>query len=146
MNTLQQLIDERDIARILVRFAQVMDNRDWDAMGEVYAEDVRYDYGGGEQQGVDIILSMTRRHLDVCGGTQHFIGNISVDVDGDRAVSRSYVQARHQGRDDKAHLFFDTNGEYTDQWERRAAGWRIVRRDSKWFAMVGDPSVIGLDT
>lgn len=143
MDTLQQLIDERDISRVLVRFAQVMDNKEWGAIGEVYAEDVRYDYGGGEQAGLDTILKMTRYHLDLCAGSQHLIGTIRVDVDGDRAVSKSYVQARHQGAGDKSHLFFDTNGEYTDQWERRSVGWRIVRRDARWFVNVGDSSVIG---
>lgn len=144
MTTLQELVDERDIGRVLVRFAQVVDSKAYDALGDVFAEDLTYEYGGGEQRGLDTLKALNRHHLDVCGGTQHLLGSIRIDVDGDRAVSRSYVQARHQGIGDKAHLSFDTNGEYADQWERRPAGWRIVRREARWFANVGDPSVIGI--
>jgi hypothetical protein len=31
--------------------------------------------------------------LDICGPTQHLIGSILVDVNGDEAPSRAYVQA-----------------------------------------------------
>lgn len=143
MTTLQELIDERDIERVLAGFARILDSKDYSALSEVYTEDVTFDYGGGEQQGLAAIVELSRHHLDVCATTQHLLGSICIDVDGDKAFSRSYVQARHQGLGDKAHLFFDTNGEYTDWWERRDMGWRITRREAKWFAQVGDPSVIG---
>ena len=66
----------------------------------------------------------------------------SIDINGDTAISRSYVQARHQGLGDKSHAIFDTSGEYTDRWERRAEGWRIVRRDARWDVFSGDSSVL----
>lgn len=143
MTTLQVLLDEREITRGLGRFARILDQKDWDAVGDVFAQDVSFDYGtGGDRHGLAALLDNFRCFLDVCGGTQHLIGSIMVDVEGDRAVSRSYVQARHQGIGEKAHLFFDSNGEYIDQWERRPEGWRIVRRDAKWQMHMGDPSVL----
>lgn len=146
MTNLQVLLDEREITRGLGRFARILDQKDWGAVGDVFAQDVSFDYGTGEdRQGIAALLDNFRRFLDVCGGTQHLIGSIMIDVDGDRAVSRSYVQARHQGVGAKAHLFFDSNGEYIDQWERRLEGWRIVRRDAKWSAHMGDPSVLAAD-
>lgn len=146
MTTLQMLLDEREITRGLARFARVLDQKDWDALGDVFAEDVSFDYGtGGDRHGMVALVDNMRRFLDGCGGTQHLIGSIMVDVDGDRAVSRSYVQARHQGIGQKAHLFFDSNGEYIDQWERRPQGWRIVRRDAKWQMHMGDPSVLAAE-
>lgn len=140
---MQRLLDEREIMRGLARFARILDQKDWASVGDVFAEDVSFDYGTGEERhGLAALLDNFRRFLDVCGSTQHLIGSIMVDVDGDRAVSRSYVQARHQGAGAKAHLFFDSNGEYIDQWERRPEGWRIVRRDAKWHMHMGDPSVL----
>lgn len=144
MNTLQALFDERDITQVLVRFAHAVDNKDYAALAEVYTPDVTFNYGDGEQSGFDAIVNLTRHHLDLCGDTQHLLGSISVIVDGDRAESASYVQARHQGLGDKASLFFDSNGQYRDSWERRDTGWRIVRREATWSAHVGEPSVIGL--
>ncbi len=141
---LQRLSDERDIIHGLGRFARIADRREWDGVGDVFAEDVSFDYGDGqEQQGIAAMRAQFARFLGGCGPSQHLIGSIIVSVDGDRATSHAYVQARHQGAGAKSRLFLDSSGEYIDQWERRAAGWRIVRRDAKWFTQKGDFSVLG---
>ena len=137
------MLDEREILRGLSRFARILDNKQWDRLGDVFADDLSFDYGtGGDQNGMAALTANMRRFLDRCGGTQHLIGSILVDVDGDRATSRSYVQARHQRVNDPAGPIFDSNGEYVDQWERRAEGWRIVRRDAIWAAHTGDPMIL----
>lgn len=144
---LSQLLDEREIHRALARFARIADTKRFDDVGEVFAVDVTYDYGTGEDQhGLVALRELLRLHLETCGGTQHLIGSVTVDVDGDRAVSRAYVQARHQRAGDVGGAVFDSNGEYTDRWERRAEGWRIVRRDARWATVSGDPGVLaGVD-
>jgi 3-phenylpropionate/cinnamic acid dioxygenase small subunit len=139
----QTLIDERAIMRGLARFARILDGKRWDELGDVFADDLDFNYGAaGEEHGMEALRANMRRFLDHCGGTQHLIGSILVDVDGDTAVSRSYVQARHQRVDDPAGPVFDSNGEYVDRWERRAGGWRIVRRDALWAAHHGDAGVL----
>jgi ketosteroid isomerase-like protein len=141
---LRSLLDERAIARGLARFARILDGREWDAVGEVFAQDVAFHYGDGlEQQGIAALRSQFSRYLDACGPSQHLLGSIAIEVAGDAGISRAYVQARHQGAGAKAHLFFDSNGEYVDRWERRPEGWRIVRRDVRWHMHVGDASVLG---
>lgn len=141
--TLAALLDEREIVRGLSRFARVLDTKQWDRLGDVFAQDIAFDYGTGrEEQGMAALTDNMRRFLDLCGGTQHLLGSIVVDVEGDRATSRAYVQARHQRRDDSGGPIYDSNGEYVDQWERRAEGWRIVRRDAIWAAQSGDPGII----
>ncbi len=143
---LQALEDERAILRGLARFARVLDGKQWDALGDVFAPDIRFDYGTGEEKaGMAALTDNMRRFLDRCGGTQHLIGSATVDVEGDRAVSRAYVQARHQRAGDKAGAIFDANGEYIDRWERRAQGWRIVRRDVVWASHSGDPAILALE-
>ena len=143
---LQALLDEREIVRALSRFARILDTKRWDNLADVFAHDVSYNYGTtGEQKGMDALRANMQRFLDCCGGTQHLIGSILVDVDGNHAVSRAYVQARHQGKDDPGGPVFDSNGEYVDKWERRPEGWRIVRRDALWMTHTGDRSVIAVD-
>jgi ketosteroid isomerase-like protein len=140
---LRALQDERAILRGLARFARVLDGKDWDALADVFAGDIVFDYGtGGDQHGMAALTRQMRRYLDVCGGTQHLLGSILVDLDGDRATSRAYVQARHQRRADTAGPIFDSNGEYVDQWERRAEGWRIIRRDALWATHSGDAAIL----
>lgn len=136
--------DRAVIADQLGRFARILDGRVWDAVGEVFAEDVAFDYGDGrEQSGIEAMRDNFRRHLDGCGSSQHLIGSIMIEVEGDEAVSRAYVQARHRGRGDKADRIFDTHGDYVDRWRRAEQGWRIVRRDAHWAMHIGDPSVLG---
>lgn len=141
---LQQLMDEREIVRGLSTFARVLDGKEWERLGEVFADDLSFDYGTGRlEQGIEALRANMRRFLDKCGGSQHLIGSILVDVDGDTALSRAYVQARHQRVDDTGGDVYDSNGEYLDRWERRSEGWRIVHRDAKWFSQSGDPAIIG---
>jgi hypothetical protein len=109
----------------------------------VFANDITFNYGDGQEQaGIAALRLNFTRFLDRCGPTQHLLGSIQIDINGDTAISRSYVQARHQGLGDKSHAIFDTSGEYTDRWERRAEGWRIVRRDARWDVFSGDSSVL----
>jgi hypothetical protein len=140
---LQSLSDERSIVRGLSRFARIADTKTFDELGDVFAEDLNFDYGSGrDEHGLAALRRLMSRHLDGCGGTQHLIGSIIVDVDGDRAVSRAYVQARHQGRGELVGPVFDSNGEYVDEWERRSQGWRIVRREARWATNTGDPRIV----
>jgi hypothetical protein len=145
--TLAALTDERDIMRGLSCFARILDGKQWDRLGEVFARDICFDYGSGQDEhGMAALTLNMRRFLDRCGGTQHLIGSVLVDIEGDRATSRSYVQARHQRVGDAAGPIFDSNGEYVDLWERRAEGWRIVRRDARWAAHTGDPAILAAAT
>ncbi len=140
---LQTLIDERDIARALSTFARILDSKRWEDLGDVFAAEVAFDYGTGEEQsGMEAMRANMARFLDVCGQTQHFIGSVLIDVDGDHAISRAYVQARHQAVDGRGGPVFDTNGEYIDRWERLDEGWRIVRRDVQWSTFFGDAAII----
>ncbi len=127
----------------LGRFARMLDGRRWDSVSDVFADEVTFNYGDGrEQGGIDAMRQQFRQFLDVCGPSQHLLGSVMIDLDGDGATSRAYVQARHQGAGARNHLFLDTNGEYVDRWERRPQGWRIVRRDCSWAIHQGDFSVL----
>jgi hypothetical protein len=145
MSDIQKLLDEHEIVRALGRFARILDQKRWGDLSDVFAEDLSFDYGGtGERQGMDALRANMRRFLDCCGGTQPLIGSILVDVEGDKASSQAYVQARHQGVANLGGAIFDSNGEYVDRWERREQGWRIVRRDAIWAAHSGDPGILGM--
>lgn len=143
MSELQALLDEREIMRGLARFARVLDGKRWDELGTVFAADVGFDYGTGQtEHGLAALTANMRRFLDVCGPSQHLIGSVTVDVAGDNAVSRAYVQARHQRAGDPGGPVFDTCGEYVDRWERRGEGWRIVHRLAIWATHSGEAAII----
>lgn len=136
------LFDERAIERTLIRFARDMDERNWDAMLQILSDDAVGDFGTGPVKGSAAIIELIRGFLDNCGVTQHLLGNVLVDVDGDRATSRAYVQDLHLSRTDP-DLTFHTLGDYHDRWERRDGRWRLVERIKDNRGTAGSLDVFG---
>lgn len=62
--------------------------------------------------------------------SQHFVGNVLVELDGDAAHGESYFQAyhRYRPRDGEASLEVIMAGRYLDRFERRAGVWKIAHR------------------
>ncbi|MGK2866461.1 MAG: nuclear transport factor 2 family protein [Mycobacterium sp.] len=141
---MDRIRDERKIERALIAFARAMDYHDWDAMSAILSVDVVGDFGTGRLQGSDTVIAMIRGFLDNCGPTQHLIGNVLVDVDGDRATSRAYVQDLHLSRSNP-DLTFHTLGDYHDRWARRDGHWRLVERIKDNRATVGSLDVFSAD-
>ncbi|OMC11987.1 nuclear transport factor 2 family protein [Mycobacterium sp. SP-6446] len=139
---LQRLFDERDIQRALNLFARAMDDRDWTAMAEILADDAQGDFGTGRLHGSAAIIELIRGFLDNCGPTQHLLGNVVIDVDGDNAFSRAYIRDVHLQSDADASARFYTLGDYKDTWQRRADGtWCLTERIKANRAHVGSLSV-----
>jgi len=135
------LLAERDVARQLVRFARAMDERDWATLREILFDDATADLGTGTLSGSDALIALIRRYLDACGPTQHLLGSILVDVDGDEATSRAYVRDVHLGVGDRAHLTFSTLSDYHDRWERDGDRWRLRHRTKHNRAQLGSMEV-----
>lgn len=140
---LDTLIAERDIGRAIYRFARAMDERDWAALDDMVVPEATADLGMGLVSGRAAIVTFIRSFLDDCGPTQHLIGNVVVDVDGERAASRCYVHDMHQGAGEKASLTFSTLGEYHDRWVRRDGSWWMVHRRKLNHAHIGSIEVLG---
>jgi ketosteroid isomerase-like protein len=139
----QFISDERAILNLLGDFARILDRKQWDRIPEVFAADLTFNYGdGAEQAGLAALQLNFTQFLDRCGPTQHLLGSIQIEIGNGTAISRAYVQARHQGLGNASTAIFDTNGEYTDRWEKRQEGWRIVRRDARWDLFSGDSGVL----
>ena len=95
---LDSLLAEREIERQLISFARAMDNRDWTKIEVICADDICADFGTGEVVGSKALIKFMRSFLDNCGTTQHLLGNVVIDVDGDRDTSESYVSDMHLGK------------------------------------------------
>jgi hypothetical protein len=140
-------VDDAAIRNQLARLVRMLDAKQFDNLGSVIAEDVVFDYGdgAGERSALATMAEIFATHLGRCGRTQHMIGSISITVDGDRATSAAYVQARHLAIGPSTVPWpdaFDTNGDYLDQWRRVDGRWLITRRDASWHMFVGDPTIV----
>lgn len=134
-DALQALLHERDIVRALYTFARAMDEHDWETLGAILDENAVGDLGTGRLNRPAEIIDVIRGFLSSCGPTQHLIGNVVVDVDGDSATSRAYVHDTHLSTDGAQRFY--TLGEYRDTWVRRAGRWRIAQRLKANPAQVG---------
>ncbi|OCB18905.1 nuclear transport factor 2 family protein [Mycobacterium intracellulare] len=141
---MEELCDERDVQRALNLFARAMDERDWAAMAEILDEDAEGDLGTGRRQGRTAIIDVIREFLDKCGPTQHFLGNVVIDVTGDTAVSRAYIRDVHLNAAADPSTRFYTIGDYHDTWRRRPDGsWCLTERVKANRAYVGALDVFG---
>lgn len=121
-----------------------MDDRDWAAMAEILAGDAQGDFGTGRLHGSAAIIEMIRGFLDNCGPTQHLLGNVVIDVDGDTATSRAYIHDVHLSTDANPSARFYTLGDYHDTWQRCSDGaWRLTERVKFNRAHVGSLDVFG---
>lgn len=135
--------DHRAIVRLLDRYAEAVDRRDFGLLESIFAPDIEYDFGEWVARSRDEAIAVMRRYLDGCGPTQHLLGNYRVDVDGDRATSRVYVRAFHVGIGAAAGRTYEMGGEYRDEWVRTPDGWRSRRRFGRAFWETGSRSVLG---
>jgi len=129
-----------DIIDVLNRMASILDAREWDRLGEVFAEDaVAY---RDQNVGLQAIEQGIRASLGGCGPSQHLLGNYQIRVEGDRATSVTKIRVLHVGRGERAHLTYECLGDYHDDHVRTADGWRIARRRFDAYIKLGDPSVL----
>lgn len=60
--------------------------------------------------------------------TQHRISNISIELDGDRALVETYVLAFHVEETGDERLLHTFSGRYIDRFEERDGAWKIASR------------------
>ena len=140
---IEDLLAEREIYRCLVQFAQAMDERDWALLEQLTTEDIAADLGTGSLTGRDEMVAVMRHFLDQCGTTQHLLGNVLIDVNGDTARSQAYVADMHLGGEGSEEITFRTLGRYLDKWRKVDSRWLMCERVKENRATVGSLAVFG---
>jgi hypothetical protein len=104
-------------------------------------------FGGARRElaGYQAIEETCRNGLEPLDASQHFVSAPSIEVDGDRARARCYVQAQHVRHGVEGGDSFIVAGTYADQLER-SGGWRIRRRELYVSWTEGNPRVLGRET
>ncbi len=119
--------DRHDIGELLVRYATGIDRRDWPLFRTVFTTDCELDYGEiGQWRGVDAVTEFMQLAHAAAGHTLHRITNRAVDLDGDRAAARCYVDGLIMAADNRSGV--NAVGFYDDEIVRTPQGWRIARR------------------
>ena len=131
----QAALDKLEIHELLARYARGVDTKDWELWKGVFTPGAQVDYSsaGGPVGPPHEIAAWLEQGLQVVPMTQHFISNIEVDVQGDKAKVRAlfYNPMQLPGM---AEMSF-CGGSYHHEVVRTDAGWkseRLVERNV-WF-------------
>jgi 3-phenylpropionate/cinnamic acid dioxygenase small subunit len=134
--------DRQAIVDLLNRYSTCLDARDWQGLEQVFDLDAVGVYGGRTHEGRDEIVRAIAGFLDLCGASQHLLGNYEIHLDGDEATSATRARVIHVGAGDNASLTpYESIGTYRDRLARTAEGWRLVRREFDVQIETGDRRV-----
>ena len=125
--------DVRAVEQVLLDYFDGVDRRDAEAAVSVFAPDARAEIMTGKVlEGRDRIGRALGRVLVRYARTSHHPTNARVEIDGDRAVLRTYVYAYHRM----------TTGDVWHLWARLYDG--MERRDGRWWIV--DHRLTGVDS
>lgn len=120
-----------EVVRALInRYFVAIDDRDFETIARCFADDAVAVYGGERLPvGSAAITAELRSRMARLGRTMHMAGTSVIDVAGDRASAETYAIAYATDPGAAGAAQMRVRGlRYSDRFERRADGWRIVER------------------
>lgn len=129
--------DKLMIAETIYLYAIGIDTKDFDLYGSIFADQVNIDFSSYEGSSVpettvltrDQWVSRVRPLFTGLAATQHSMTNPVVNIDGDTASCRMYMQAHHVFEPEKEDSWFTIGGYYDDTLTRDAespSGWKLT--------------------
>ncbi len=126
--------DHTAITRRVYEYAYGIDTRDWDLYRSIFVDEIEMDFSSyngnpGASMKADDWVAGCRVLFTGLDATQHSMSNPLVDIDGERARCRMYMQAEHffsnQLSNQKGSSDFAIGGYYDDRLVRITEGWQI---------------------
>lgn len=127
--------DLEEIRRLAAEYNWHLDAGEVDAWVECFSEDGEFscvglpadDPRGGTHKGREALHAYGVSHYAINKGrVRHWNWNILIDIDGDNARMRCYMNAFDAGQRETANLRF--TGFYHDRLRRTGHGWRFTSR------------------
>jgi 3-phenylpropionate/cinnamic acid dioxygenase small subunit len=132
---IQAVQDKLEIHEQLARYARGVDTKDWNLWKSVFTPTAVVDYtsAGAPVGSPDEVATWLEQGLKVVPMTQHFISNIEVELNGNKAKVRAmfYNPMQLPGM---AEMSF-CGGYYHHEFVRTADGWKSERlvEENVWF-------------
>jgi ketosteroid isomerase-like protein len=129
--SIEELSDRAEIDQLLARYCHALDERNWDALREVFTPDAIHDdtVAGGFRGGVEVKIEFLKQALGKVLISQHIVSTTLLELRGDTAYARSVCQCPMvvDLGDGRTQVFFQGLW-YHDVLVRTPAGWRISER------------------
>ncbi|WP_218024352.1 nuclear transport factor 2 family protein [Nocardia lijiangensis] len=128
---MRRLTDRQAVMEVCTQMAWHTDEREWDMLKTVFADEVRLDYtslNGGEPATLspEQIVEGWSRVLGGFASTQHLLGNPVASVMGDTAVCTAPFQATHRLATEYGDSLWTLGGTYRFDLRRAGDNWRIT--------------------
>jgi hypothetical protein len=124
------LEDEQAIRNRLHLYCRGVDRREPEILREIFWSDSQVEYGMFVGNGFDFADALCGWFDEGgVGNTSHLLGNVTIALDGDSALSEAYLHAHHRLTDANGKCYDSVFGcRYHDRFERRDGIWRISFR------------------
>jgi len=124
------LAAKRACADTLMRYARGVDRCAPELVRSTYHADAYDDHGGYQGDADGFVAWVKPTVMDAFSVTMHELGNMLIEVDGDRAFAETYAIAHHVSEADGVATDLTMGVRYVDRLERRggASDWRIAHR------------------
>jgi hypothetical protein len=129
--SIEEISDRIQIEDLLIRYAVALDTKDWDLLDTCFTPDAHVDYttSGGVKGPYLEVRTWLQKALAAFPMTQHFIGNSTVEIDGDTARSRTYlINPMGLPKPEGGLHIFTVGAYYNDHLVYTDDGWRISER------------------
>ena len=130
---LQEISDRMEINKLLVEYCHAIDDKNWDALDNVFTPDAIIDYSEmvpfrGNRAETKAFLTAAMANTAAC---QHIISTSQIRIQGDRAWGRTICVNPNVMASGE---MFTVGLWYRDEFRRTPEGWRIVHRyeESSW--------------
>ncbi|WP_319456770.1 MULTISPECIES: nuclear transport factor 2 family protein [unclassified Mycobacterium] len=120
------MTDRDEIFDLTVRYATAIDSHQYSLLTEVFTDDAQLDYGVvGQWTGSAEVAQFMEAAHSGAAHTMHRMTNQVIDIDGDTAQVRTYVDALILAENGSG---VNPAGYYDDHVVRTDDGWRISLR------------------
>jgi ketosteroid isomerase-like protein len=116
--------DRVAIADCLLRYARCIDERDWDGLQSLYAEDGVMQHGDSAVSR-EQVPALSEAILSGVAASHHQVSEALIEIDGDVARTHSHYFATHIG--DAGAVIRQAGGWYDCELRRGDSGWQFTR-------------------
>jgi 3-phenylpropionate/cinnamic acid dioxygenase small subunit len=131
-----------EIQDLLYHYADIIDQKDFDKLRDVFTEDAFIDYSvyGGAVGGLEEIIAFLKEAMTIFPNTQHLNANVQITVDGDTGKGKVMCFNPQEMDLGETTQTFMLGLWYIDEYQRTAHGWRINKRveEKSWKFNVPD--------
>lgn len=130
---IRRLEDRAEITELVNRYGLAVDDRDWDAVEQMYARDSAFDSVLGRYEGREAVVAYYRERTEGFGATFHIPHNVVLEFQGDDDATGIVAAHAELAIGD---ITFLIALRYLDTYRREEDRWRFgVREVAQLYAV-----------